>query len=89
MSIESVEYVQLRRSSETDWDTFWYRSDPQRKRMVQQVADGLFLSWFPHYPAKGPQGDDLKNWISIAYQDAEVAIKALLRGAWIDDPTMD
>jgi len=88
MSIESVEYVQLRRSSETDWDTFWYRSDPQRKRMVQQVADALFSSWFPDLD-KGPQGEDLKNWISIAYQDAEIAVMALLRGAWIDDPTMD
>lgn len=88
MSIESVEYVQLRRSSETDWDTFWYRSDPQRKRMVQQVADALFSSWFP-YLDKGPKGEDLNNWVSIAYKDAEVAVKALLRGAWIDDPTMD
>jgi hypothetical protein len=56
--------------------------------MVQQVADALFSSWFPDLN-KGPQGEDLKNWISIAYQDAEIAVMALLRGAWIDDPTMD
>lgn len=83
MSIEPVEYVQLRRSTETDWDTFWYRSDPKRKQMVQQVANALFLSWFPDVD-RGPKNEDLKNWISIAYLDAEIAIMALVQGESIN-----
>jgi hypothetical protein len=88
-AVKVTEYVQLRRASETEWDTFWYRSDPQRKRMVQQVADALFKEWFPGFPETGPKDEDLDNWRDIAYSDAEVAVMALVRGAWIDDPTMD
>jgi hypothetical protein len=79
---KSVEYVQLRRTSEMDWDTFWYRSDARRKEMVQRIADGLFQAWFPNHK---PEGEDLENWTDIAYSDAEVAVLELIRGGWLDD----
>lgn len=84
-----TKYVQLRDSESFQEDAQFYADDPQRIRMVESVANALFGEWFPNYPEKGPSGEDFDNWHNIACSDAQVAVEALLKGAWIDDPTMD
>jgi hypothetical protein len=50
------------------------RNNPERKELVEIVANGLFKAWFPK---SRPVEDDLKNWIEIAVLDACEAVKAL------------
>lgn len=86
---EMTKYVQLRESEESDYVRAFLDEDPGRVRMVQKVSQALFASWFPDHPERGPVGEDLEHWKSVAIDDAVVAVKALMEGAWIDDPTMD
>jgi hypothetical protein len=84
-----TEYVQLRNSDFFNEDDGFYVADPRRIRMVEQVANALFVEWFPNHPDKGPVGEDFENWHNISLQDAEVAVKAMIKHGWIDDPEMD
>jgi len=84
-----TQYVQLRESDTYEDDTEFYAADPRRVVMVEQVANALFDAWFPQHPEKGPTGEDFENWHNIACADAEVAVKALIKNVWLDDPTLD
>lgn len=84
-----TEYVQLRESETKETDKEFLLADTRRVQMVTDVANNFLTSWFPDLPDKGPTGEDLENWKDIAIQDAVVAVRTLLEGAWIDDPTMD
>lgn len=83
-----TKYVQLRESNVDSDVREFLAADARRVRMVTDVANGLMNAWFPKNNP-GPVGEDLQNWQEIAIQDAAVAVKTLLEGAWIDDPTMD
>ena len=85
-----TQYVQLRESDSFEDDDAFYVADPRRVRMVEQVANALFMEWFPrHAEGGGPVGEDFENWHNIACLDAEVAVKSLIQNGWIDDPEMD
>lgn len=84
-----MKYVQLRDSSLPEDDVKFYAADSRRLIMVEQVANALFDEWFPNHPQRGPVGEDFDNWHDIALKDAEVAVKAMIKNAWIDDPEMD
>lgn len=84
-----MQYIQLRESSLPEDDTEFYAADPRRLLMVEQVANALFLVWFPNHPERGPVGEDFDNWHDISLKDAEVAVRTLIKNAWIDDPSMD
>lgn len=84
-----TQYVQIRDSSVAEDNVEFYAADPRRLRMVEQVANDLFMAWFPHHPERGPVGEDFENWHTIALMDAEVAVMALIQHGWIDDPSMD
>lgn len=84
-----MEYIQLRESNLPEDDVEFYVADPRRLVMVEQVANALFIVWFPDYPEQGPVGEDFNNWHDIAIKDAEVAVKTLIKNVWIDDPSMD
>lgn len=83
-----TKYVQLRESLVDEETREFLSADARRVRMVTDVANGLMNAWFPKNN-RGPEGEDLQNWQEIAIQDAAVAVRVLLEGAWIDDPTMD
>ncbi len=84
-----TQYIQLRESDAFEDDAEFYVADPRRILMVEQVANALFLEWFPRHPENGPVGEDFDNWHNIACVDAQVAVRALVQSGWIDDPTMD
>ena len=64
----------------------WLDRDASRGRMVTAVANALMREWFPR---NQPVGEDLDNWLDCAVMDASTAVRCLIEGAWIDDPTMD
>ena len=66
----------------------WIARDASRGRMVDRVSRALMEAWFPN-PNGQPVGEDLENWLDIARSDAYVAVRSLMEGAWLDDPTMD
>jgi hypothetical protein len=84
-----TQYVQLRESDSFEEDSKFYLADPRRILMVEQVANDLFMAWFPRHPEQGPTGEDFENWHNIACLDAEVAVRSLIQHGWIDDPEMD